>query len=99
MQIDMKAIIGGKTYNTATATLIAGDDYWDGNNSTRSGRNTHLYESPKGQFFLVTGTQWQGEQDSLSLCTSAEAKDFWESVPEEERAEYATAFGKEPEEG
>ena len=36
--IEMTAIIDGKRYGTLGATLIAGNDYWDGHNFERSGR-------------------------------------------------------------
>lgn len=37
---NMTRIVDGKRYSVATATLIADNVYWDGNNHERSGRNT-----------------------------------------------------------
>jgi hypothetical protein len=52
-------IINGKRYSTETATLIAGNDYWDGQNWERRGRNEFLYRTPRGNYFLLSLTQWQ----------------------------------------
>jgi len=49
----------------STATLLAGDDWWDGHNWERQGRNTCLYRTPRGAYFTVTFSQWQGEGDRL----------------------------------
>lgn len=78
----MSEIIGGKRYNTETATLIAGNDYWDGHNYERSNRNTFLYRTPKGSYFSVFQTQWQGERDSLQVLTQDEAIGMWEQLSE-----------------
>ena len=94
---NMNEIVGGKRYRTATATLIAGNDYWDGNNWERGGRNTWLLRTPKGAFFLQHQTQWQGEQDRIEPITVEEAKEWYERLTEH-RAEYAEAFGEEAEE-
>lgn len=77
---DMTAVIGGKRYSTATATLIAGDDWWDGNNFERRGRNTFLYRTPKGAFFLVHLTQWQGERDRIEPIEPDRALDLWDNL-------------------
>ena len=42
----MKKIIDRKQYDTETATKLADDRYWDGNNWERSGRNEFLYRTP-----------------------------------------------------
>ena len=36
----MTRIVDRKRYSTETATLIADDEYWDGHNWERRGRNT-----------------------------------------------------------
>jgi hypothetical protein len=61
---DMRAVIGRKVYDTATATLIADNAYWDGHNFERHGRNTFLYRAKNGGYFAVYLTCWQGEQES-----------------------------------
>ena len=85
-------IVGRKRYSVATATLIAGDDYWDGHNFERHGRNTFLYRTPKGAYFTVTLTQWQGEQDHLSPITQDEAIQLYETSLTEHELPYTEAF-------
>lgn len=92
----MKQIIGGKEYNTETATLLASDRYWDGSNFERNGRNTYLYKTAKGNFFAHHTTQWQGERNTLEALTIDEAKALYEELHEHE-SEYEEAFGVKPE--
>ena len=87
----MERIIDRKRYSTATATVLAGDDYWDGNNWERRGRNRFLYRTPNGGYFLVTLTQWQGESDGITPISLDDAVDEYESM-QEKRVEYAEAF-------
>ena len=84
-------IVARKRYSTATATLLAGDDYWDGNNFERQGRNRFLYRTPNGGYFVVFLTQWQGESDSLTPVSEGEAVEEYEGM-REQRVEYAEAF-------
>lgn len=93
---DMNVIVEGKRYRTETATLIAGNDYWDGHNFERNNRNTFLLRTPKGNFFIQHQTRWQGEQDYIRPVTVEEAKELYESLTEQ-RLSYAEAFGEEPE--
>jgi len=93
-RFDMQRVIDGKRYNTKTATLVADDVYWDGNNFERSGRNSWLYRTPRGAFFLVTGSQWQGETDSLEPLSANEAKDHYENDLSEHHLDWETAFGE-----
>ena len=44
-------VVAGKRYRTATATLIAHDEYWNGYNCEQGGRNTFLFRTPNGNFF------------------------------------------------
>lgn len=85
-------IVDRKRYDTATATLIAHDAYWDGHNFERHGRNTFLYMTPKGNYFTVHLTQWQGERDTLNPVTQDEAIELYESSLTEHEVDYATAF-------
>jgi hypothetical protein len=85
-------IIGRKRYDVSTATLLAGDDFWDGSNFERHGRNTFLYRTPKGSYFTVALTQWQGERDRLEPITQAEAIELFEGPLTEHRVTYAEAF-------
>ena len=83
--ISMTKVIGGVRYNTEAATLIASDAWWDGHNFERSGRNVFLYRSPRGNYFIVKRTMWQGERDSLRPVSLDEALRLWEeSLPEHE---------------
>lgn len=85
-------IIDRKRYSTATAELIAGDDYWDGHNFERSGRQSFLYRTPKGKFFTVHLTQWQGEQNNLVPISQDEAIELYEGQLTEHRLDYGVAF-------
>lgn len=96
---NMIRIYDRKRYSVATATLITGDDFWDGHNFERRGRNTWLYRTIGGAYFLVTLTQWQGEQDSLIPVSLEEAITMYEGSPNqwgadltEHRETYAEAF-------
>jgi len=84
-------VIGGKRYNTKTATLIASDNYWDGSNWERHGRNSYLYRGKNGSYFATHLTQWQGERDRLEPLTEEEALRLWEDLPERE-VEFEEAF-------
>ena len=84
-------IIGKKRYSVATATLLAGDDYWDGNNWERHGRNSFLYRTARGAHFALHQTSWQGERTSIEPLTTDEAADLWERLPEH-RVDFDDAF-------
>lgn len=94
----MKKIIDGKSYNTETATMIAGNDWWDGSNFDRFGRNMFLYKTKKGNFFLEHVSRWQGERDCLELISTSDAKKYFAQLSEH-RVEWDVAFGDVPEEG
>jgi|GEM_PF-1046533 len=87
----MNAVINGKRYNVATATLLASDNYWDGHNFERHGRNTFLYKTRGGAFFQVNLTQWENERDTITALAEEEAKELYESLQEHE-VDYETAF-------
>jgi len=93
----MEQIIEGKKYSTKTGSLVASDRYWDGNNHDRRGRNTYLYKTPNGRFFVHHTTRWQGERDYIEAISESEARGYYEQLPEYEMG-YAEAFGEEPEE-
>jgi hypothetical protein len=52
-------------------------DHWDGHNYTcgSTGRHLGIGKTKSGKFFLVHGTQWQGERDYAEVVSEAEAKD------------------------
>lgn len=93
---NFERIIDGKRYSVAKATLVAHDCYWDGHNWERHGRNTFLYKTPRGRFFVVRLTLWQGERDSLQPVSAEEAKELYEMLEEHELS-YEEAFGVTPE--
>jgi hypothetical protein len=88
---DMTEVINRKHYSTATSTLLAGNDYWDGSNFERSGRNEYLYRTPNGAYFTVNITQWQGERDTLTPLSEAEAVTLFE-ILREKRVSFVAAF-------
>ena len=94
----MQEIIDGKRYDTETAELVTDDEYWDGSNWDRRGRNTYLYRTKKGAFFLYYTTRWQGERNSIRAIDIEEARVFYEQLPDRSMS-YKDAFGDEPEEG
>ena len=89
---DFTRIVGKVRYSTATAALVASDAYWDGHNFERRGRNTFLYRTPKGRYFSVTLTQWQGERDTLSPLSVDDAIELYEGSLSEHEMEYTEAF-------
>lgn len=89
---DMERVVGGKRYSVKTATLIASDEYWDGRNWERSGRNQFLYRTPGGAYFTVSLTQWEGERDTLTPVTQNEAIELYENALPEHAVEYQDAF-------
>jgi hypothetical protein len=90
----MKQIINGKLYNTETATLLSGDDWWDGNNFERSCTNTFLYRTKKGAYFTQNLSQWQGSCEMLEAISQEEAIELFEyhSAHGENRVEFEEAF-------
>jgi hypothetical protein len=84
-------VIAGKRYNTETATCLASDSYWDGHNFERHGRNTWLMRGPKGSYFAVHGTCWQGEVDSIEPLSMSLAVKLYESLHEQE-VDFQEAF-------
>ncbi len=88
---EMTEVIGQKRYSMSTATVLAGDDYWDGSNFERNGRNEFLCRTPNGSFFAVTVSQWQGEADSLTPISQDEAIEMYEHL-REKRLEFTEAF-------
>ena len=85
-------ILDHKRYDVASATLLAGDDYWDGHNFERRGRNTFLYQTSKGAYFTVTLTKWPDEQDDLIPIEQDEAVELFERSLTEHRVHYSEAF-------
>lgn len=94
MREQIKRIIDRELYNTEKADIVASDEYWDGHNLERQGRNTHLYRTKKGAFFLGISTQWVGELDRIEPLTLEAAKVQYEQLPKHKMS-YKEAFGEE----
>ena len=71
-------VVNGVRYDTTKARLIAS-------------RNQFLYRTPKGRYFLVTLTQWQGERNQLTPLDEADARQWYKDLPKQE-AEFESAF-------
>lgn len=85
-------IVDGKKYSVESSQYICGDDYWDGSNWERGGRNRHLYRTAKGAFFFAVCSQWAGEPcESVVPCSEAEAAEFAEEYCS--ASEYEEHFG------
>ena len=80
----MEAIIGRVRYRVQGSTLLAHDAYWDGHNYERHGRNTYLYRTPRGRYFAVYLTLWQGERDRIEALSVDEATALYEQLPVKE---------------
>jgi hypothetical protein len=91
----MHQVINSKLYDTEKATLVTSDHYWDGNNWERNGRNTFLYKTQKGNYFLYHTTRWQREIDHLEPISLEDAKVQYEKLPEY-IMEFKEVFGEEP---
>lgn len=91
MRQEIKRVINGKRYDTNTATILASNEYWDGSNFERGGRNTHLYRSKGGAYFVVYSSQWQGESTKLEPLTREEAIELYEEL-QEQYVGYEEAF-------
>lgn len=88
----MVRVYKGLKYETDTSTLIAGDDYWDGNSYERRWRNTFLYRTPNGRYFVVRRTMWQDERDALIPVSKAEAIELYEEALPVHRVKFEEAF-------
>ena len=95
----MSTVVDRRRYSTTSATLLAGDDYWDGHNYERHGRQTYLYRTPAGRYFATHLTQWQDEQDRIEALALDATIALYEGLTEQ-RQPFAEAFpGVEVEEG
>ena len=92
----MEQIINGLKYDTERAALVATDRWWDGQNFERNGRNTYLYRTKAGRFFVHRTSLRQGERDHIEPVSPDDARQYYEDLPEHEMT-YAEASGEEPE--
>ena len=85
-------VIGGRRYNTQTAEVLAGNDYWDGSNWERRGTNLFLFRAPGGAYFTQSRSQWEGADDgALTPVSEEEARALFENL-RERRVEFEEAF-------
>lgn len=87
----MEAIVNKVRYRVSDSTLLAHDEYWDGHNLERHGRNMFLYRTPRGRYFTVRLTMWQGERDRIEPLSEDDAYQLYEELPEKE-VEVEVAF-------
>ena len=90
--LELVRIVGGKRYSVATATLLAGDDWWDGHNYERYGCNAFLYRTPGGRYFAVFLSAWQGKLDKLVPVSQNEAASMYEYDLLKHYVAYEAAF-------
>lgn len=82
--LTMEATVNKVRYRVGNSELIAHDSYWDGSNFDRHGRNTFLYKSPRGRYFAVHLTLWQGERDHIEPLSEEDAYNLYERLPVKE---------------
>lgn len=81
----MSRIIGGKRYTVGTAKKLAEGE--------TTGRAAFLYKTPRGAFFRVDLTIWEGERDMITPLSRDEAMEMWEQCPDEGKwVNYEKAF-------
>ena len=77
---DLTEVFNGKRYRTTTAILLASDAHWDGRSNERVGRNTFLFRTPKGSYFMLLQSTWPREKDVLSPLARDEALRVYEEL-------------------
>jgi len=99
MAIKCKRIIDGKTYNTETATQIAGRDNDDHDAGYESGE--YLYLTRFGAFFLFSFLEWHGEDDfeKITPLTPEQAREWLEQNQAYDVELIERLFGEMPEAG
>jgi predicted transcriptional regulator len=95
--IKCKRIIDGKTYNTETATQIAGSEGGDGPYA----RGRYLYQTRFGAFFLYSYREGGGEDDyeNIEPFTPEEARGWLEKNESYRVDVIESLFGQMPEAG
>jgi hypothetical protein len=89
---NLTRVVGRKRYSTRTGILLAGDDFWDGHNWERGGRNIFLYRTPKGAYFEVILTRIKGDEEGLMPLPQEEAIGMFEDFLTEHRVSFEEAF-------
>ena len=91
----MERIIEGMRYDTATAKLLADDEFSDGTNRLTRGRARALYLTAKGRYFVTTETQWQGERDTVEPFEAEDARREFEAMPNQHQTYFDAGFSCE----
>ena len=78
---DVTEVIGGKRYRTQGAEMLANDMHCDGRSNERIGRNTFLFRTPKGAYFMLLQSTWPLEHDVISPLARDEALRIFEELP------------------
>jgi hypothetical protein len=78
---DITEVVNGKRYRTTAASLLASDNQWDGRSNERLGRNTFLFRTGKGNYFMLLQSTWPREKDVLSPLARDEALRVYEELP------------------
>ena len=76
----MIKVINRKRYNTATAVIIATNEYKINSPADGLRRTSSLYRTQKGEFFSTHETCFEGEHDSLQPLSEADAIDIYEAM-------------------
>ena len=87
----MSIIVDGKRYRTEGAELLASDVNSAGTSKEHVGRNTFLFRTSKGGYFMQHQTTWIGERDSLTPLAREEAFRVFTELPAK-MMEYEAAF-------
>jgi len=82
MKLVIEQVIHGVKYDTEApgVTLVAGDDYIAPNGRTdRNGRNTLMYKTRKGSFFLVKQYEANGGVNGhIQPINERKAQHYWD---------------------
>ena len=77
----MWEVIGGKRYRTEGAELLASDAYGENGTRERVGRNSFLFRTANGSYFMQLQTTWERETDCLSPLARDEALKVYTELP------------------
>lgn len=97
MAIKCKRIINGKTYNTETATQIAGWSDWHGNIEYGG----YLYQSRFGAFFEFSHSDgaYEDDRETIAPLSPEEARLWLEKYKSQSPEIIESLFGEMPEAG
>ena len=76
MSNDCRVNVYGNGKVVARVQYNSNLDFWNGSNWTSGSTGRHLGITKlkkSGQFVLINGTQWQGEQDTAEIISDEEA--------------------------